>query len=98
MHPFLGESIVAFATLSAQPMAASVALMDHCKRLLPASKVPEVIVHMQRLPHGSSGKILKPSLSELARVVSATELQDRQSANPQFASAGVLKVESRIHW
>lgn len=96
-HPILGEAIVAFTTLSAQPIAGSVALMDHCKRLLPASKVPEVIVHMQRLPHGSSGKILKPSLRELATVVSATELQDRQNADPQFASAGVLKVESRIH-
>jgi acyl-CoA synthetase (AMP-forming)/AMP-acid ligase II len=96
-HPILGEAIVAFATLSAEPTGASVGLMDHCKRLLPASKVPEVIVHMHRLPHGSSGKILKPSLSELAHAVAAAQSQDGQRAHTQFGSAGVLKVESRAH-
>jgi len=96
IHPILGEAIVGFVTLSGQPMAAPVAIIDHCKRWLPASKLPEVIVHMQRLPHGSSGKILKPSLTELAKTVSAAQLQDVQSANAQFASAGVLKVESRV--
>jgi long-chain acyl-CoA synthetase len=95
-HPILGEAIIAFVTLSGQPAAAAAAIIDHCKRLLPPSKVPEVIVHMRRLPHGSSGKILKPSLTELAKAVSAAQLQEAPSANAEFASAGILKVESRV--
>jgi acyl-CoA synthetase (AMP-forming)/AMP-acid ligase II len=94
-HPILGEAIVAFVTQSGQPIAGSAAILDHCKRLLPASKVPELIVYMQRLPHGSTGKILKPSLRELAKVVAAAQLKDVLSANLQFASVDVIDVESR---
>jgi long-chain acyl-CoA synthetase len=64
-HELLGEAIVAFVeciTGTGQPKD----ILEHCRRRLPPSKVPESVVHLAGLPHTSSGKVHRSSLKELA--------------------------------
>lgn len=65
-HEILGEAIVAFISVSSAAESVATNVIDHCRKRLPASRVPEVAVHLPRLPRNGSGKILRVSLKELA--------------------------------
>lgn len=65
-HEILGEAIVAFVAVPTVPEGQEVSILDHCRRRLPASRIPEAVVHLPRLPHNSSGKVLKTPLRRLA--------------------------------
>jgi len=63
----LGEAIHVFIELAP---SASLTLQDvraHCHRRLPAFKVPHEVHFIDRMPHNSSGKILKLKLKEILR-------------------------------
>jgi long-chain acyl-CoA synthetase len=87
----LGEAIVAFVTLQPSDDGCFGDLLTHCRHRLPASRVPKTVVHLQSLPHGSSGKVAKASLKALAAsAVTASSGEVLQSAGN---SVQVLRVE-----
>jgi acyl-CoA synthetase (AMP-forming)/AMP-acid ligase II len=65
-HELLGEAIVAFVVTSSVSGKEGPSVLEHCRRRLPASKVPEAVVHLSELPLGGSGKIVKGHLKALA--------------------------------
>lgn len=65
-HAILGEGIVAFVSVPSADDSRAIDVLDHCRRRLPASRTPEAVVHLPRLPHNGSGKILKASLKQFA--------------------------------
>jgi acyl-coenzyme A synthetase/AMP-(fatty) acid ligase len=64
-HDVMGEAIVAFAAVNRSAGTIG-SILEHCRRRLPASRVPEAIVQLRELPHGGSGKVLKPVLRTIA--------------------------------
>ncbi len=70
-HDILGEAIVAFVSASAAG-GQTLDVQDHCRRRLPASRIPEVVVHLAELPHNGSGKIMKARLRRLAAGILST--------------------------
>ena len=64
-HELLGESIKAFVSLARDASVTAQNVLAHCRKRLPASKMPEEIIFVGSLPHGSSGKVLKSRLKEM---------------------------------
>lgn len=62
-HELLGEAIRAFV-VPANDRLTGQAVAAHCQKRLPAFKLPETVVLLPKLPHNSSGKVLKPQLKE----------------------------------
>src|SRR5438309_5857841 len=58
----LGEAITAFVVLSPGSKIVPKDVKVHCHRRLPAFKTPAEVIFLDRMPHSSSGKILKPAL------------------------------------
>ncbi len=61
---WLGEAITAFVVLTADAGFDPEDIRNHCRRRLPAYKVPQRVVTIPRLPHNSSGKVMKYKLRE----------------------------------
>ena len=69
-HDVLGEAVVAF--VASEPEGAHFEhVLDHCRRRLHTSKVPEAVVHLSAFPHHESGKIAKGELKRIAADVLA---------------------------
>jgi long-chain acyl-CoA synthetase len=94
-HDLLGEAIVAFVTMTVESGKAVPDVMDHCRRLLPASKTPEAVVHVQRLPHGSSGKVMKAVLRRFADHVLHDSTAESSASDVVGMSLGVVRIERR---
>ena len=94
-HEILGEAMVAFVTLSDGAEKQVGTILDHCRNLLPASKIPEAVVHLRALPHGSSGKVLKRALTSLA--VDVLGVGPGQALSPLAPQLQVLRLERRSH-
>jgi long-chain acyl-CoA synthetase len=62
-HDLLGEAIQAFV-VPAHAQLTSQAVAAHCQKRLPIFKLPEKVVLLDKLPHNSAGKVLKPKLKE----------------------------------
>lgn len=66
------------AVVSAEESCRAVDILDHCRRVLTAFKVPRLIEFRQSLPRSPLGKVLKPELLEtedwLAQVPSARDI------------------------
>ena len=58
----IGEAITAFVVLSPGSKIVPKDVKVHCHRRLPAFKTPAEVIVLDRMPHSSSGKILKPAL------------------------------------
>lgn len=78
-HRYYGEEIAAYVVPreGAPPLAMEGDLLEHCRRLLPFSKCPKVILFGQEIPYTSTGK---PKRLELkTRLASAlASYRDRQ--------------------
>jgi acyl-CoA synthetase (AMP-forming)/AMP-acid ligase II len=61
-HELLGEAICAFVTCVPDSELSADAVKTHCKRRLPAFKIPEQVELLKALPHNSQGKVLKREL------------------------------------
>ncbi len=63
-HPdeILGEKIIAFVVLKDGSVVSPKELSRHCRRNLPAFKVPHEIVYQEELPKNAAGKIQKTAL------------------------------------
>lgn len=94
-HDLLGEAIVAFVTMTAESGKAVPDVMDHCRGLLPASKTPEAVVHVQRLPHGSSGKVMKAALRRFADHVLQGSTAETTASDADAMSLAVVRIERR---
>lgn len=64
-HGVLGEAPVAFV-VTVDPRDRDVRVLAHCRRRLPAFKVPTLVIYLPDLPHSGSGKVLKACLKPLA--------------------------------
>jgi long-chain acyl-CoA synthetase len=64
-HELLGECIKAFVSIAHDADLAAQDVLAHCRKRLPASKIPEEIIFLGNLPHNGSGKVLKSKLKEL---------------------------------
>jgi long-chain acyl-CoA synthetase len=65
-HDLLGEAIVAFVVTANASVSGSTNVLGHCRQRLPNQKVPHLVIHVPRLPHSASGKILKQPLRSQA--------------------------------
>lgn len=61
----LGEVIKAFVVLTPGAKVTAQDVKVHCHWRLPAFKTPAEVIVLESLPHGSSGKILKPALKAM---------------------------------
>jgi acyl-CoA synthetase (AMP-forming)/AMP-acid ligase II len=61
----LGEAIQACLVLAPQARMTPEEVKSHCRKRLPAFKVPENVFFLKALPQNSSGKVLKPKLREM---------------------------------
>lgn len=61
-HELLGEAVCAFVTSVPGSDLSADAVQTHCRRRLPAFKVPEHVELLRSLPHNSQGKVLKREL------------------------------------
>ena len=91
-HDLLGEAIVAFVTMTAESGKAVPDVMDHCRGLLPASKTPEAVVHVQRLPHGSSGKVMRAALRRFADHVLQGSTAESTASDADGMSLAVVRI------
>ena len=64
-HELLGEAIKALVVPTADAAIGPREVETHCRRRLPASKVPEEVILLSSLIHNSSGKVLKQELRKL---------------------------------
>jgi len=65
-HDLLGEAIKAFVVLTKGAVIATEDVQSHCRKCLPAFKVPEEVLVIKSMPHNESGKVLKNKLREMA--------------------------------
>ncbi len=72
-HEILGEAIKAFIVLSPGANTLPEHVIQHCRRRLPAFKVPEGVALVPAMPHNSSGKIIKARLREMNATALAGE-------------------------
>jgi acyl-CoA synthetase (AMP-forming)/AMP-acid ligase II len=61
----LGEVIKAFVVPAPGAKITAQDVKVHCRRRLPAFKTPAEVIVLDDMPHGSSGKILKPALKAM---------------------------------
>jgi acyl-CoA synthetase (AMP-forming)/AMP-acid ligase II len=61
-HEWLGECIKAVVVPASEHALSKQEVLAHCRKRLPAYKVPEEIIFTPRLIHNSAGKVLKPDL------------------------------------
>ena len=64
-HELLGESITAFIAPADHAVITTHEVLAHCRKHLPAYKIPESIIFSRQLPHNSAGKLAKSRLKEL---------------------------------
>jgi long-chain acyl-CoA synthetase len=64
-HELLGEAIKAFVEPVPDADLTPQGVLAHCRKRLPAARIPEEIIFVRSLPHNSSGKILKGKLKEM---------------------------------
>jgi acyl-CoA synthetase (AMP-forming)/AMP-acid ligase II len=84
-HELLGESIKAFVSLARDASVKAQNVLAHCQKRLPASKMPEEIIFVGSLPHGSSGKVLKSRLKEMLESRQARTFPgERQSSSKRW--------------
>jgi long-chain acyl-CoA synthetase len=67
-HPELGEEIAAFVTLRSGATVAPEDLVAWCKGRVAGYKCPRLITIIPELPKSATGKVLKATLSALARL------------------------------
>jgi long-chain acyl-CoA synthetase len=90
-HELLGESIKAFVSIAHDAGIAAQDVLAHCRKQLPASKIPEEIIFLGNLPHNGSGKVLKSKLKELlARQPSDQPLRANGKSLGQAAEDKIL--------
>ncbi len=65
-HELLGEAIVACVVVRPDGACAGEDIERHCRKRLPAFKVPHQIRLLNSLPHNASGKVQKDRLQSLA--------------------------------
>lgn len=63
-HEILGEAIKAFVVTAHDGLLTAQDVEAHCRRRLPAFKVPEEVIFLKAMIHNSSGKIMKQKLRE----------------------------------
>ena len=64
-HELLGEAIAAFIAPIDGSSLTSDDVREHCRRHLPAFKVPERVVFLPKLPHNANGKVVKSELKKM---------------------------------
>ena len=64
-HPELGEEVAAYVTLRPDGRATADELIAYCRERLAAYKAPRSVAVLERLPRGTTGKILKSALATL---------------------------------
>ena len=64
-HELLGEAIAAFIAPIDGSSLMSDDVREHCRRHLPAFKVPERVVFLPKLPHNANGKVVKSELKKM---------------------------------
>jgi long-chain acyl-CoA synthetase len=69
-HELLGEAIKAFVVKTSDSNLTAAEVIEHCRRRLPIFKSPESVDFLDKLPHTSSGKVMKRKLK--AMTVGAT--------------------------
>ena len=65
-HELMGEVIKAFVVLRPNAEITTEGIAAHCRKVLPAFKIPHAITCLSSMPHNAAGKILKSKLRELA--------------------------------
>ena len=58
----LGELIFAYVVLKPDSTIAETTILKHCRKLLPAYKIPHKIIFLEELPKSESGKVVKRAL------------------------------------
>jgi acyl-CoA synthetase (AMP-forming)/AMP-acid ligase II len=83
-HDLLGEAVKAFVVPTRDGALASRDVEAHCRRRLPAFKVPQEITFLEAMPHNGSGKILKQELKRMAASRHSVQLPngDRLKTEP----------------
>ncbi len=69
-HELLGEAIKAFVVTAHDGLLTARDVEAHCRRKLPAFKVPEEVIFLKAMIHNSSGKIMKQKLREYEHAIS----------------------------
>jgi long-chain acyl-CoA synthetase len=64
-HPELGEEVAAYVTLRPDARVTADELITYCRERLAAYKSPRSVAFLERLPRGTTGKILKSALATL---------------------------------
>src|SRR5439155_19454113 len=82
-HDLLGEAITAFVLPTHDGHITSKDVEAHCRRRLPAFKVPAEVIFLEAMIHNSSGKILKQELKKLLQSHQLVETQDECRLQPE---------------
>jgi len=85
-HELLGEAIKAFIVPVPGSTLTTPEVKEHCRKYLPAFKVPEEVRLLNHMPHNGAGKILKPRLLEM--ITASSRDHHRQPAATTGSKAG----------
>lgn len=86
-HELLGEAIKAFVVPGCKGRMTPQDVAAHCRRRLPAFKVPEDVIFLKTMVHNSAGKVLKPALKKMLQEDTPVEASTERAAKPEYCSA-----------
>jgi long-chain acyl-CoA synthetase len=86
-HEFLGEAIKAFVVTTPNARIAPQSVEAHCRRRLPAFKVPEEVFFLASMIHNSSGKVLKQELKKMFKDGQLAGVRNPNSPKPEYCPA-----------
>ena len=86
-HELLGEAIKALVVPTSDARITPQDVETHCRRRLPASKVPEDVIFLASLIHNSSGKVLKQELRRMLNSRQLDEAQNESRPKPECSPA-----------
>ena len=86
-HELLGEAIKALIVPSPGGGITPEDVEAHCRRRLPAFKVPEEVMFLPSMIHNSSGKIPKQELRRMLEDRQRAKPHDGRRAQPEFCHA-----------
>jgi long-chain acyl-CoA synthetase len=86
-HELLGEAIKAFVVTTPNARIAPQNVEAHCRRRLPAFKVPEEVLFLPSMIHNSSGKVLKQELKKMFKSGQLGGVPNPSSPKPEYCPA-----------
>jgi acyl-CoA synthetase (AMP-forming)/AMP-acid ligase II len=75
-HDLLGEAIKAFIVPTREGCITTQDVVTHCRRRLPAFKVPQAVILLETMPHNGAGKILKQELKRMLQKDQPSLIED----------------------